>query len=178
VPISRRLLDTDESVVVSSRTHGKALIGPLLLLAGIAAVAGTLGTFTGAAGGAQPLLVAIIWAGAAVLAARWVLRPGLQWLTTTYTVTDRRLITRSGVLTRRSHDIPLDRVSDVAHERGLVDRLLGCGTLMVAVGGEYRVEWRDIPHVEHVHLQIQDLLDDGARTRRFGWDGEEAHERR
>lgn len=164
VPISRKLLNADESVVVSTRTHAKALIFPLVVLALLAAAAGTLATFTGPAGRAQPLLVAAIWGAAALLALRWVVKPFLTWLTTTYTVTDQRLITRSGIVTRRGHDIQLDRVSDVAYERGLSDRLLGCGTLVISVASEHRVEWRDIPHVERVHLKIQDLLHGEART--------------
>jgi uncharacterized membrane protein YdbT with pleckstrin-like domain len=167
VVFTRKLLNGDESVVVSTRTHAKALIVPLLVLALLAAAAGTLGTFTAPAGRAQPLLVAVIWAVAALLALRWVVRPFLTWLTTRYTVTDQRLITRSGIVTRRGHDIALDRVSDVAYERGLGDRVLGCGTLLVAVAGEQRVAWHDIPHVEHVHLKIQDLLHEEAPTQVF-----------
>jgi uncharacterized membrane protein YdbT with pleckstrin-like domain len=167
VAISRKQLNSDESVVVTTRTHTKALIRPLLVMALLAAAAGTLGTFTAPAGRAQPLLVAVIWALAALLAVRWVLKPFLSWLTTSYTVTDQRLITRWGILTRRGHDIPLDRVSDVAYERGLADRLLGCGTLLVSVASEHRVEWHDIPHVEHVHVKIQDLLHEEAPTQVF-----------
>lgn len=165
VPISRKLLNDDESVVLSTRTHAKALIVPLVVLAVLAAAAGTLSTFTAPAGRAQPLLVAVVWAVAALLALRWVVKPFLTWLTTSYTVTDQRIITRSGILSRRGHDIQLDRVSDVAHERSLTDRLLGCGTLLVSVAGEHRVEWHDIPHVERVHLMIQDLLYGDAETR-------------
>ena len=46
----------------------------------------------------------------------------LIWLTATYTITTRRLITRHGVITRRGHDIPLTRISDVAYEKDLIDR--------------------------------------------------------
>lgn len=165
--ISRRLLNDDESVVVSTRTHGKALLGPLLVLILIASVAGFLGTFTSFAGRAQPLLVAVVWGVAAVAAFLWVLRPFLEWLTTRYTVTDQRLITRRGVLSRHGHDIPLTRISDVAYERGLLDRVLGCGTLLISVASEQRVKLHDIPHVEQVHLKIQDLLYDGAVTEAF-----------
>jgi uncharacterized membrane protein YdbT with pleckstrin-like domain len=167
VAISRRLLNHDESVVLSTRTHGKALLGPLLVLMLIAVVAGALATFTGKAGRAQPLLLAVIWGVAAVAALLWVLRPALEWLTTTYTVTDQRLITRRGVLSRHGHDIPLARISDVAYERGLLDRMLGCGTLLVSVASEQRVVLHDIPHVERVHLTIQDLLHDGQVTEAF-----------
>ena len=98
--ISRKLLNDDESVVVSTRTHAKAMLGPALLLILIAAVAGFLVSFTPSAGRAAPMLQAVIGAIAAVFAVAWVVRPFLTWLTTTYTVTDRRLITRTGILTR------------------------------------------------------------------------------
>lgn len=163
--ISRKLLNSDESVVVSTKTHVKALVGPLLLLILLAAVAGLLSTFTSVAGSAKPLLDVVVWALAALVAVFWVGRPFLGWLTTTYTVTDQRLITRSGILTRRGHDIPLTRISDVSYERSLVDRVLGCGTLLVSVASEQRVTLDDIPHVEQVHLKIQDLLHDGEETR-------------
>jgi uncharacterized membrane protein YdbT with pleckstrin-like domain len=161
VAISRRLLNDDESVVVSTRTHAKALLGPALVLILIAAVAGFAASFTPSAGRAAPLLQAVIGAIAAVLAFLWVVKPFLSWLTTTYTVTNHRLITRTGILTRRGHDIPLGRISDVGYERGLLDRVLGCGTLVVAVASEQQVELYDIPHVEQVHLRIHDLLFDG-----------------
>ncbi|HEX6246424.1 MAG TPA: PH domain-containing protein, partial [Nocardioidaceae bacterium] len=80
---------------------------------------------------------------------------------------DQRLITRRGALRRRGHDIPLGRISDVSHARGLLDRVLGCGTLVVSVEGERRVELDDIPQVEQVHLRMQDLLHDGVVTEAF-----------
>jgi uncharacterized membrane protein YdbT with pleckstrin-like domain len=167
VAISRRLLNEGERVVVSTRTHVKALLLPALWLILIAAVAGYLSTFAGSANKAEPLLVAVIWLVALVVTLRLVVRPFLTWLTTTYTVTDRRLITRTGVLSRRGHDIPVPRISDVAYEHGLVDRMLGCGTLVISDASEQgRVRLPDIPHVEHVHLAISDLL--FGHTRDYG----------
>lgn len=165
--ISRRLLNDDESVLVSTRTHLKALIAPLLVLMLIAAAAGVVSTFTGFAGRAQPLLLVVVWAIAFVLIARWVARPFLTWLTTTYTVTSRRLITRSGLLSRRGHDIPLIRISDVSYEHGLLDRVLGCGTLVISDASEHgRVVLHDIPQVERVHLRISEQLFDNTDPRR------------
>jgi uncharacterized membrane protein YdbT with pleckstrin-like domain len=160
VAISRKLLNDDESVVVSTRTHAKALLVPALALFVVAGAAGYVASFTPGAGRAAPLLQVLVGLVAAFFVFRWVLRPFLSWLTTTYTVTDRRLITRSGIVTRRGHDIPLDRISDVAYERDLMDRLLGCGTLVVSVASEQQVELHDVPHVEQVHLTINDLLFD------------------
>ncbi len=157
--ISRKLLNDGEDVVVTTRTHVKALLGPALWLILVAGVAGFATSFTGRAGTAAPLLVAVIW-GVALLVVAWlVIRPFLVWLTTAYTVTSRRLITRTGILNRRGHDIPLPRISDVSYEHGLVDRLLGCGTLVISDASEQgRVRLHDIPHVERVHLKISDLL--------------------
>ena len=157
--ISRRLLNDGEHVVVSTRTHVKALLLPAVLLILIAAVAGYATSFTGQAGNAQPLLVAVIWVIALVVAWPLVIKRFLAWLTTTYTVTNRRLITRTGILSRRGHDIPVPRISDVAYEHGIVDRLLGCGTLVISDASEQgRIRLPDIPHVEQVHLQISELL--------------------
>ena len=51
------------------------------------------------------------------------------------------------------------RISDVAYEHGLVDRLLGCGTLVISDASERgQVRLHDIPRVEQVHLQLSDLL--------------------
>ena len=157
VAISRKLLNQGEHVVVSTRTHVKALLLPAMWLILLAAVAGYVSTFP--TGWAAPLLVVVIW-GLAFLVAFWlVFKPFLSWLTTSYTVTNRRLITRTGILSRRGHDIPVPRISDVAYEHGLVDRLLGCGTLVISDASEQgRVRLPDIPHVERVHLKISDLL--------------------
>jgi hypothetical protein len=54
----------------------------------------------------------------------------------------------------------------VAYEKGLLDRILGCGTLIISDATENAgVVLPDVPNVERVHLQISDLLfdnDDGA----------------
>jgi membrane protein YdbS with pleckstrin-like domain len=159
--ISKKLLSDGEHVVLSVRSHGKVLIGPvavlILVVAGVI-TASTLWPNQTAAGVISALV------GVPVLFL-WSVVPFLRWLTSTYTVTNRRLITRHGILTRSGRDIPLFRINDVAYEKGLIDRLLGCGTLVISDATEKAgVVLPDIPNVEQVHLQISDLLfakDDG-----------------
>ena len=125
----------------------------------IAGAAGYLSTLP--SGEARDVLQLVIWVGALLLILWLVVRPFLTWLTTTYTITNRRLITRNGILTRRGHDIPLARISDVSYEHGLLDRMLGCGTLVISDASEQgRVKLHDIPQVEQVHLKISDQLFD------------------
>lgn len=154
--ISKDLLNEGESIVVSTRTHPKALLLPILALVVLLAI----GVFVQKAVD-QGVVTKIVWAVVAVGVVWFVLRPMLVWLTATYTVTTRRLITRHGVVTRKGHDIPLSRVSDVAYERDLIDRLLGCGTLVISDASTHgQVALPDIPRIEETHRRIQELLHD------------------
>jgi membrane protein YdbS with pleckstrin-like domain len=172
--ISPRLLGEGEYVVASTRTHVKALLRPALVLILLCGVAGFL---AGLVPMEPPLLVWLIWAVTAVGIARWVVWPFLNWLGASYTVTNHRVITREGVLTRYGHDIPLRRVNDVSYEHGLLDRALGCGTLVIAAASERgEVVLPDVPAVENLYVTLNELLvDDGRRYdpdhRGGGYDG-------
>jgi uncharacterized membrane protein YdbT with pleckstrin-like domain len=156
VAISKNLLNEGETLVVDTRTHPKALLFPLLMLVVFLAI----GTFVQT----QVDQKEVDWAvwGLVVIGAIWFcLRPFLIWLTASYTITTRRLITRHGVITRRGHDIPLTRISDVAYEKDLIDRLLGCGTLVISDASTHgQVALPDIPRVEDVQRKLNELLHD------------------
>jgi membrane protein YdbS with pleckstrin-like domain len=158
VAISKKLLGPDEQIVVATRTHVKALLVPALILIVTAGLTGFLVAVID--------VTAVDWVviALAVGVFLWfVLVPFLRWLTTEYTVTNRRLITRSGILTRKGHDIPIPRISDVASDRGVLDRMLGCGTLILADASEQKVHLHDIPRVEDVQLKIANLLHGGVQ---------------
>ena len=158
--ISRKLLTDGESVIVDTRTHPKALVVPGLVLLVTLVVAIFLDRRIG--NGVVSLLV---WIVALVVALWWVARPFLDWLTSTYTITSKRLITRDGVISRKGHDIPLMRISDVAYDMGLLDRMLGCGTLVISDASTHgSVRLHDIPHVEQVQRQLTDLIGGGTGT--------------
>lgn len=154
--INPDLLNEGESVVLSMRTHTKALLLPMLWLVVILAAA--VFADVSFADGSAAL---VVWGVALLLIAWLVAAPFLQWLTASYTITDRRLITRNGVLVRRGHDIPLTRISDVAYEMGIVDRMLGCGTLIISDASTLgRVLLHDIPRVEETQRRLNQLLHD------------------
>lgn len=156
VAISSKLLNPGEDIILSTRTHPKVLLLPLLGLVVCLAVAVLAQVGTGSG-----LVHLIVWI-LALLGIAWVfVRPLLRWLAATYTLTNRRLITRRGVLTRRGHDIPLTRISDVEYEFGLIDRLLGCGTLRISdASTDGEVTLPDIPRVEEVQRRLNALLND------------------
>jgi uncharacterized membrane protein YdbT with pleckstrin-like domain len=171
VAFPSRLLNDGEHVVVSTRTHVKALLVPALLLIVLAAVAGFLVSLVPPSS-AQPLVQLVVWLLAALVAIWWVVKPFVAWLTTTYTFTNRRFIKRSGFVAKQGRTIPLNRISGVDFEIGLIDRMFGCGTLIVSDASEMgRVELRDIPQVEEVQLKVSDELHRLSEPRQRSDDG-------
>lgn len=151
-------LASGEQVVLHFRSHAKVLFWPLVLLLVIfsVSVAGILLVPAGGAQGMARLGITVL----ALIVALWLVGgPLLKWWCTTYTVTNRRLVTRAGVFTRTGHDIPLYRINDVQLEKDLIDRIFGCGTLLVSDASEYGgVKLHDIPEVEQVQVQLNELL--------------------
>ncbi len=142
--VSRRILNEGEHIILSTRTHVKVLLLPAVVLIIVAGLAGYLSSLP--SGDQAAAWRWVTWGIAAVLIGWFTVAPFLRWLLTTYTFTSRRLITRTGVFTRRGHDIPLNRISDISYEKSLIDRFFGCGTLVVSDASELgRVELRDIP---------------------------------
>jgi uncharacterized membrane protein YdbT with pleckstrin-like domain len=154
VSFPAKLLNDGEHVVVSTRSHPKALIGPATVLVVLSAADITLGTLTDST--AVGVAAGVV---TAVLLVWFVLRPVLEWLTTTYTFTNRRFIKRSGLIAKEGRTIPLNRISGVDFEIGVVDRIFGCGTLIVSDASTHgRVLLDDIPRVEQVQLQVAEEL--------------------
>lgn len=152
--ISPKLLTDGETIVVDTRTHPKAIAAPLFLLVVVLFLA---------VWADRQIDVKysewLIWGLAAVVLVVWVLKPLAEWLTATYTITTKRLITREGLVARRGHDIPLQRISDVAYDMGVVDRMFGCGTLVVSdASTRGSVRLHDIPQVEEVQRKLTELL--------------------
>ena len=162
-----KLLNEGEHVVVSTRTHVKALILPGLGLLVALALALFLAGLVDSS--VADLVIWLVFLAAVV----WFLvGPLLRWLTTTYTFTNRRFIKRSGFIAKEGRTIPLNRISGVDFEIGVIDRIFGCGTLVVSdASTDGSVQLNDIPRVEEVQLQVSNELhrlaggdrrDDGA----------------
>lgn len=143
-----------EQVVLSVRTHWKALAGPVFLLLFVTALAG-FATAVLPAGRRHHEGQLAIAAAAALLVLRLTVWPFLQWLNETFTITDRRLAHRAGVVRKTGRDLPLVRVADVSYDRSLWDRVFRCGTLIVQTAGEAGdIVFDDIPHVDEFEAAL------------------------
>ena len=76
----------------------------------------------------------------------------------TYTVTTKRIITRSGIISRIGHDLPLTRISDIQLDKDVADRFFGCGTLALQTSADDPLLLHDVPHVETVQVEISNLI--------------------
>lgn len=157
------ILDSDEHVIRNLRPHWRRVAGPVVLAPLVVGLA-SYGYFALPDNSARKYLRWVILAVALVILVWWSIRPLLFWLTTRYVVTDRRVLMRSGVLSRSGRDVPLTRVNDVSFSRSLIERFFGSGTLVIESAGERgQVTLNDVPHVETVQREIYSLVEDEAQ---------------
>lgn len=151
-------LGDGETMILRLRTHVKELFWPVIVLI-------VLGVGIGVGIALMPAdwnpIGTYVLIGVGVLALLWFfLSPWLRWFTSTFAVTDRRIITRHGIINRKGHDVPLRRINNVNYDRDIIDRLLGCGTLTLETAAGQPLVLPDVPDVERVHVQITELLFD------------------
>ena len=153
-------LPPGEQRVLTLHPHWKILLRPVVLLVVVVAAAVTLLIVIppGREAGPGRIAVGVVAVIVAVAAAGV---PFLRWKTTTYQLTTRRIQLRHGILTRSGRDFPLIRISDVSFSHGLLDRILGCGRLVVESAGEHgQLVLTEIPRVVDVQAQLFQLVED------------------
>lgn len=154
--LSKKLLSRDEVVVRHMHTHIKVLLWRIILeivLLALGIVCSVL-----VPGSWNPWGLIGIWVVVLVASVPLLVVPWVRWVTTSYTVTSKRVITRSGVFNKTGHDLPLTRISDVQHDQDLTDRVFRCGTLWLQTSSDDPLELTDVPEVEMVQSEIANLL--------------------
>lgn len=153
------MLARGEKVVFTAHSHWKNVVGPVLVVVlAVTAIVGGLVWLVPdpQTQGWQRWTIVVI---ATLLALSFGIWPFVNWLASTDTLTTRRLISRRGVFAREGRELPIDRVQAVSYKRTFLDRVLGCGTLVVQTAGETSdVELFDVAHLERRILQVQELL--------------------
>jgi uncharacterized membrane protein YdbT with pleckstrin-like domain len=166
------LLAHGEHVIVHRHPHWKRLIGPVLALLVLTALA----SFGAAVVNrmdwdprARQIVVAVIGVIWLVGVVWLTLRPFLAWRSTHFVITDRRVMYRHGLFTRSGIDIPLARINSVEFRHGVLDRMVRSGTLVIESASQDPLEFDDVPQVEQVHAllyhEVFDVLDEQADER-------------
>jgi uncharacterized membrane protein YdbT with pleckstrin-like domain len=100
----------------------------------------------------------IVGAILAILFVRYGLWPIFVWRSTHFVFTTSRVLMREGVFRNDQRDIPVSRLDHVSIRQTLVERMLGCGTLLIGPGKEPAERLANIPKVVDIQVLINTLV--------------------
>lgn len=96
-----------------------------------------------------------LWAALAVAWFVWALRQYFMWQSTTFVVTSDRLVSRHGLLSKKSMDIPLESINSINVNQTLGERLLSAGDLVVeSASTDGKQRFSNISEPEQVAQEI------------------------
>ena len=133
MPYPRKLLNDNETVALDLHPHwwffaksgATMLVSILIGLASLIWLDGDLQKVV------NWIAIAGIVVSAILLISRYT-----QWFTTNFVITSDRIIFRTGVFAKHGIEIPLERVNNVIFHQSVIERMLGCGDLLIESGGE------------------------------------------
>lgn len=93
-----------------------------------------------------------------VVALAWAVWLGLKylgWRMTYFVVTSRRVIYRSGVISKRGVEIPLERINNINFHQRVIDRIIGAGDLDIeSAGRDGQTHFDFVRHPDGVQHEI------------------------
>ena len=163
-----KLLTDGEQIVYDMRPHWRILFVPAVVL--VALVFATVLALSWVPDG-WAWATWVVLGLAAFGFVMWVLAPFVRWATSQYVITNRRVIVRWGIVARQGRDMPLARVNDVHFSYGVIDRILGCGDLIVESAGETgQLRIAAVPEVELIQREVFRLHEEDDQRRRSAGD--------
>ncbi|HET7481284.1 MAG TPA: PH domain-containing protein [Actinomycetota bacterium] len=130
--VDRLLLD-DERPLIETRRHPVVLFRPLMAAAAAIVIALVLGAVV-TPNDTRDAFDLVVGVAAIAVCARAIWKVA-SWRVDTVVLTDRRVITARGLVTRHVGSIPLSRVTDLAVQRSALGGLLGYAHFIVESGG-------------------------------------------
>ena len=147
------LLVEGEEVIEHKHPHWKMLIVPVLAFLVTVGLASYLAALIRNQSWAPWGWLVLGVLGLAVVV--WLtIVPLIRWRTTHFVVTTRRVLVREGVISRQGIDIPMSRINSVRFRHNLLERMLGCGTLVIESASDEALEFDDIPNIERVYTLL------------------------
>jgi membrane protein YdbS with pleckstrin-like domain len=93
-------------------------------------------------------IIAIVWVG-------WLVLKYFQWTMTYFVVTSRRVIYRTGVISKKGVEIPLERINNINFHQRIIDRIIGAGDLDIeSAGKDGQTHFDFIRHPDGVQHEI------------------------
>ena len=163
-PYPEKLINEGESVVLDLKPHWwffwkHIAVGGALLVAMIVWV----GPLNSSKWAKFPIAIAI------VVYVGFVIVKYLTWTYTHFVLTDRRVISRSGIISKRGTEVPLDRVNNIDFSQRFWERLIGAGDLSIeSAGKDGQSHFENVRHPDMVQQEIYRQMEVNSR-RQAGW---------
>jgi membrane protein YdbS with pleckstrin-like domain len=146
-------LNPGEQLAIDVRPHWKYLAGPIFAVA-VVVIGSVVALVEDVPHWAEIALAVLL-----VVCLVWLLGRYIKWVTTSFVVTTERLIMRKGVLRRSVREILLDRLTDITYNQSLLDRIMGCGDILLESPGRDSPEtFPDLPHPVRIQNEIYRLI--------------------
>lgn len=160
MPYPRKLLNDYETVALDLHPHWWYFAEAVVAWAG-AIVLAVLLVVWDAPDPVKSLSLALIVACAVWFGVRY-----LKWSTTNFVITSHRVIYRSGVISKRGIEIPLQRINNVLSHQGPFERIIGAGDLLIESAGETgQQRFTDVRNPQRVQNLINAQMEMKERSR-------------
>src|SRR6478752_10884912 len=168
MPYPDNLLVTGERIYVRKRPHWKVLILPTVFFILIIGGGVALATWINSRDLSNEAIIDYVIIGVAVVALIiLVLVPFIRWRTEHFVITNHHVFFRTGLLSRREHQIPLGQIANMETEVTFWGRLMGYGSLIVESSADQPLKFRNVANLSKVQSQLNQLIrDERERTHR------------
>ena len=155
------LLVQGESVIFRKRPHWKVLILPAIFFIVIIAAGAALAAWINSGDWQyKSIAIWVIVVVAVVALLVLVLVPFIRWRTEHFVITNHHVFFRTGLLSRREHQIPLGQIANMETEVTFWGRLMGYGSLIVESSADQPLKFRNVASLSKVQAQLNQLIRD------------------
>jgi uncharacterized membrane protein YdbT with pleckstrin-like domain len=166
-PYPPKLINEGETLVLDLKPHWwffwKHIVAGAAVLLFLILYVGPLGS---PSWGKWPVAIGIlVYAG-------FVVVKYFTWSYTHFVLTDRRVISRSGIVSKRGTEIPLDRINNIDFHQRIWERVIGAGDLDIeSAGKDGQSHFENVRHPDMVQQEIYRQMEVNAR-RQASWHAE------
>ncbi|HMK12718.1 MAG TPA: PH domain-containing protein [Acidimicrobiales bacterium] len=146
-----RLLNDGEEIVLDLKPHWMYIVPTIIVWLGVTLLCLVLWNVSGQDWMKWVTLIAFLALGVNA-AVRYS-----KWTTTSFTVTNDRIIFRQGMFAKSGVEIPLERIMNVNFKQSIWERIVGAGDLLIESGGkDGQSRFSDIRKPELVGKEIHE----------------------
>jgi membrane protein YdbS with pleckstrin-like domain len=126
----KALLNDGEEIILDLKPHWMYVVPTIIVWLGVTVLCLLLWNVSGQ--GWMSWVTLVVFLGLGVNAAvRYS-----KWTTTSFTVTNDRVMFRQGMIAKSGVEIPLERIMNVNFKQSIWERMIGAGDLLIESGGK------------------------------------------